>query len=93
VISIEEIWRGLRPSEEPAVRRLFSGLRLAPLNLAEGIRAGTWRREFAARGITIHQADCLIAAATAGIGATLATANVNDFPMSDVTVEHWASTP
>lgn len=90
VISVEEIWRGLRPSEEPAVRRLFGALRLAPLGLAEGIRAGTWRREFAERGVTLHQADCLIAAAAAGVGASLATANLADFPMSDVVVEHWA---
>jgi hypothetical protein len=89
VISVEEIWRGLRPSEEPTVRRLFNGLRLAPLGTAEGMRAGTWRREFAERGITLHQADCLIAAAAIGVGASLATANVGDFPMSDVTVEHW----
>ena len=28
-----------------------------------------WRRQFAGQGITLHQADCLIAAATAGINA------------------------
>lgn len=88
-ISVEEIWRGLRSGEEPVARRLFNGLRLAPLGLAEGIRAGSWRREFASRGVTIHQADCLIAAAAAGIGAALATANVDDFPMPDISLEHW----
>jgi predicted nucleic acid-binding protein len=88
-ISVEEIWRGLRPREEPVARRLFNGLRLAPLGVTEGIRAGAWRREFAKRGVTLHQADCLIAAAASGIGATLATANVSDFPMRDVNVEHW----
>ena len=71
------------------MRRLFNGLRLAPLGVAEGVRAGTWRREFAQRGVTLHQADCLIAAAAAGIGASLATANVGDFPISEITVEHW----
>ncbi len=89
VISVEEIWRGLRQEEQPVARRLFRGLRLAPLGLAEGVMAGTWRREFAARGITIHQADCLIAAATIGIGATLATANVADFPMPDIEIQSW----
>jgi len=88
-ISVEEIWRGLRPGEEPPVRRLFTGLRLAPLGVAEGVRAGSWRREHAERGITLHQADCLIAAAAVGIGAALATANVADFPMADLRVEHW----
>jgi len=88
-VSVEEIWRGLRPAEEPVARRLFAGLRTAPLGAAEGMRAGAWRREFAQRGVTLHQADCLIAAAAVSIGAELATANVDDFPMPELTVEHW----
>jgi predicted nucleic acid-binding protein len=88
-ISVEEIWRGVRPNEEPTVRRLFNGLRVAPLGTAEGIRAGSWRREFAERGVTLHQADCLIAAAAVSIGAALATANVDDFPMPELVLEHW----
>lgn len=88
-VSAEEIWRGLRDHEEPVARRVFRGLRFAPLGQAEGERAGTWRREASARGITLHQADCLIAAAAVGIGAALATANVADFPMRELTVEHW----
>jgi predicted nucleic acid-binding protein len=88
-ISVEEIWRGMRPGEEVAAQRFFSGARLAPLGAAEGIRAGTWRREFADRGVTLQQADCLIGAAAVGIGAALATANVADFPMDDLVVEEW----
>lgn len=88
-VSVEEIWRGLRSSEEPVARRLCHGLRLAPLGVTEGVRAGTWRRDFAGRGLTLHQADCLIAAAAVGIGAALATGNVDDFPMSELAVEHW----
>lgn len=88
-ISVEEIWRGLRSSEENAAHRLFRGLRLAPLQVAEGRRAGTWRREFAARGITVHQADCLIAAAAMGVGADLATGNPADFPMLETRVRRW----
>ena len=89
VVSVEEIWRGLRPGEETVARRLFKGLRLAPLGVAEGMRAGGWRRAFAKRGVTLHQADCLIAAAAAGVGAALATANVDNFPMTEVNVQHW----
>ena len=88
-ISIEEIWRGLREKEQSRARRLFNGLRLAPLGVAEGIRAGTWRKTFAERGVTLHQADCLIAAAAIGIGAAFATANVQDFPMVEIDVQHW----
>ena len=89
VISVEEIWRVLRPSEEVVARRLFRGLRLAPLGVAEGIRAAEWRREFAQVGVTLHQADCLIASAAVGIGAGLATANTADFPMAELTIEDW----
>ena len=89
VISVEEIWRGLRPGEEIVARRLFNGLRLAPLGVSEGMRAGAWRQAFARQGITLHQADCLIAAAAAGIHAALATANVDDFPMTEINVQHW----
>ena len=88
-ISVEEIWRGLREKEQARARRLFNGLRLAPLGVAQGIRAGTWRKAFAERGVTLHQADCLIAAAAIGIGAALATANVRDFPMAEIEVQHW----
>lgn len=88
-ISIEEIWCGLLRGEQASARRLVRGLRCAPLGAAEGSRAGQWRREFAQRGITLHQADCLIAASAAGIEARLATGNPADFPMGDLSVEHW----
>ncbi|MCE7882531.1 MAG: type II toxin-antitoxin system VapC family toxin [Actinobacteria bacterium ATB1] len=89
VISIEEIWRGVHPDEEHVAGRLVRGLRLAPLGVTEGVRAGSWRRDFARRGITLHQADCLIAAAAVGTDARLATGNPDDFPMPEVAVEHW----
>jgi predicted nucleic acid-binding protein len=88
-ITVEEIWRGAPPNEHAVVRQLFRGLRCAPLGVAEGQRAGLWRQEHAERGVTLHQADCLIASAAASIGAVLATGNPADFPMSDVSVEHW----
>ena len=88
-ISIEEIWRGLLDREHPAARSLFSGLRVAPLGAAEGMVAGDWRRAFAEKGLTLHQADCLIAASALGVGARLATGNPSNFPMTDLLVEHW----
>ena len=91
-VSIEEVWRGLRPEEEIAGRRMVEAMRLAPLGVAEARRSGRWRREYAADGITLHQADCLIAASAIGVGAALATANVRDFPMPEVDVQDWPST-
>jgi predicted nucleic acid-binding protein len=88
-INVEEIVRGLRDDENDHARRLFAGLRLAPLGRSEAWRAGEWRRSFADRGRVLSQADCLIAAAAHAAGATLATGNVKDFPMPELEVEHW----
>lgn len=90
-ITVEETVRGLRPREHDAARRLFSGLRLAPLGEREGWQAGEWRRAYASRGRTLAQADCIVAAAALSIGGRLATANRKDFPMPELTVENWPS--
>ncbi len=88
-INADELQRGVRPGEQGAAAALMAALRTAPLGYVEGALAGTWRREHAARGITLSQSDCLIAAAALGVGATIATGNPKDFPMDGVTVQHW----
>ena len=88
-INVEEVVRGLRPEEIPAVDALFDGLRVVPIGREEGRRAGEWRRRFVGRGTTLSQADCLIAAAACSTAAVLATGNPRHFPMPEVAVEHW----
>jgi predicted nucleic acid-binding protein len=88
-VNVEELWRGARRDEEEAIRRLISALRTVPLTAREGELAGSWRRDFAARGVTLSQADCLIAAAAVSAGARLATGNPADFPMPGLELEHW----
>lgn len=88
-VNVEETARGLRSEEAEDAALLFAGLRVAPLGEAEGWQAGTWRRDFATRGLTLTQADCLVAAASLAIGGKLATGNPRDFPMSELDVEHW----
>lgn len=90
-VAVEEIVRGLRPTEEERAKQLFAGLREVPLGKSEGWQAGEWRRTFSRRGVTLSQSDCLIAAAALAIGARLATANLRDFPMGGITVEDWSS--
>ena len=88
-INVEETVRGLVTREFEAARVLFAGLRVAPLGEQEGWRAGEWRRAYGARGRTLSQADCLIAAAALSVNARVATGNPKDFPMQDLVVEHW----
>lgn len=88
-ITVEEVSAWLRPRERERAAAMFEGLSIAPLGLAEGRLAGWWRRRYRTSGRTLTQADALIAAAAAGIGARLATGNVKDFPMRELEVEHW----
>lgn len=88
-VNVEEIWRGTKAGEEQAVSSLLAALRIAPLGRVEGERAGRWRARFATKGVTLSQADCLIASAAVGVGARLATGNPRDFPMDELEVEDW----
>lgn len=88
-VNVDEVLRGANAEEETPVIRFLSGLHLAPLGRAEGERAGRWRRDFARKGVTLSQADCLIAAAAVSVDARLATGNPKHFPMPELDVEHW----
>ena len=89
-INVEEIIRGIRGRREgQGAENLFDGLRVVSIGVAEATAAGSWRRGYAGRGITLSQADCLVAAACVSIDARLATGNPRDFPMREVSVEHW----
>ncbi|MGI8693918.1 MAG: PIN domain-containing protein [Geodermatophilaceae bacterium] len=88
-VNVEEIIRGLRGAERDPVLRFLRGLRVVTLDRAQAVQAGDWRREYAARGQTLAQADCLIAAAAVRVGGRLATGNPRDFPMPELSVEHW----
>jgi len=88
-VNIEEVTRGLWESEQGVAETLFDGLRVVALSRREGERAGAWRRQFAARGVTLSQSDCLIAAAALSVGARLATGNPKHFQMAELQVEHW----
>src|SRR5687768_2074249 len=55
-INVEEIVRGLKSDESAAAARLFSGLVVLAVDSRAGWQAGQWRRDFAARGVTLWQA-------------------------------------
>jgi predicted nucleic acid-binding protein len=88
-INVEEIVRGLRLTEVDAATELFAGLEVLAVVAAAASQAGEWRRDFSLHGVTLWQADCLIAATAKVNGATLATGNPKDFPMPELDVTHW----
>lgn len=88
-VNVEEVVRGLRPGEEHSTRSFLDGFEVVPLGYRDGWQAGEWRGSFAARGVTLAQADCLVAAAALAIGGRLATGNPRHFPMTELIVEQW----
>lgn len=88
-INVEEIHRGLRANEKSTADQLFDGLRILEIGRQQGEIAGQWRRDHATSGITLAQADCLIAAAAVTIAAPLATGNPKHFPMRELDLQHW----
>ncbi len=85
VVSVTELWAGMRPGEESATGALLSALRKIPLSeeiaLAAGNMLTTSRRSHGT-----ELGDALIASTAAEIGATLITRNVKHYPMPAVTV-------
>lgn len=90
-ISIEEVRAGMRDHERDRTFALLDMLRIVPVGREEALLSGTWRREFAAVGRSLPRSDALIAACAVTQGASVATANVKDFPMPELVVEHWPS--
>ncbi len=84
-----EVRRGLRPAEESLLEHLMSGLTELPISVEAGLKAGEWQAHYRARGITLEDADVLIAATAHVGGARLATVNAKDFPMPELQLEAW----
>ena len=90
-VNVEEIIRCLRAPATAAVEQLFDGFRIVHIGRAEGHQAGEWRRQFAAHGTTLSQADYLIAAAAQAAGAVLAAGSPRHFPMGGIEVDPWSA--
>ena len=82
VISVAEIWTGMRPHEEQATRRLMDSLKIIEVNRAVAEKAGNFKG--ATKSHTLELDDCLIAATAFCTGATLATGNGKHYPMKEI---------
>ncbi len=74
----------MRPEEEVGTRTLLDGLVILPVTHEIAEVAGRFKKSTTSRRLEL--ADCLIAATACSEGATLATGNVKDYPMQEITV-------
>ncbi|MCC6139885.1 MAG: type II toxin-antitoxin system VapC family toxin [Nitrospira sp.] len=84
VVSVAELYAGMRPEEEKATCALLDGLVIYPVTHRVAEAAGRFKKRSTSRRLEL--ADCLIAATAFIEGATLATGNVKDYPMPEITV-------
>lgn len=82
VVSVAEIWAGMRPHEEQATRKLIDSLKIIDVNRAVAEKAGSFKGTVKSHSLELD--DCLIAATAFCTGATLATGNGKHYPMKDV---------
>jgi len=81
VITIAEIYAGLRPRESELTQIFLEGLEHYSIDWELARYAGLLKNEWASRGRTLALADVLIAATALAHKLVLMTDNRKDFPM------------
>lgn len=86
-INVAEVFAGAHEHEKAAVERLLGSLDHLQVGMEIARRAGQYQYHYARQGRTILTSDAIIAATAVAHGATLVTANVQDFPMPELAVQ------
>lgn len=84
VITVAEIFAGMRPHEQEKTRGLLDNLEVIPVTRAIAEKAGLYKGEIKSHALELD--DCLIAATAHLHKATLATGNDRHYPMDDIKI-------
>lgn len=84
VMSVAELYAGMRPEEKRVTDILLDALVVIPVGQEIAEVAGRFKQREKSRRLEL--ADCIIAATAFVEGATLATGNTKDYPMSEITI-------
>lgn len=85
-INIAEFYSGVSHKERLKWDNFFEVLEYWTITKNISRQAGIWRYDFAKQGVSLHTADCLIAATALAHNATLLTGNIKDYPMVGIKV-------
>lgn len=85
-INVAEFYSGARRGEDARMDRFLGALITWPITFEAAVRAGQDRFEYARAGRALSTTDVLVAAVSRAEDAILVTANVKDYPMSDLTL-------
>jgi len=86
-INITEVYAGMRESERQVTKRFLDSLEYYEVtrNLAE--QAGEYKREHAAKGMTLSLSDVIIAVVAICNNLTLVTDNLRHYPMPEIKIK------
>jgi predicted nucleic acid-binding protein len=87
-VNLAEVEAGLRKGERRKAEAVLGLLRFLVTTPEAAYRAGRYQAEWARKGHRVETPDALVAGTARAHGAVLLTHNVDDFPMSDLRVEH-----
>lgn len=82
VLTVAEIFAGMRPHEQEKTRELLDNLEVIPVTRTIAEKAGLYKGGIKSHSLELD--DCLIAATAHIHKATLATGNDRHYPMDDV---------
>jgi predicted nucleic acid-binding protein len=86
VITLGEIYAGMRPHERVRTEELLSVLDSHPVTAELARLAGLIKNEWKTKGFILSLPDALIAATAIAHGLTLITDNRKDFPMPELAI-------
>lgn len=86
VITVTEIYAGMRPHERSATEAFLDGMEQYDIDVPLARYAGLLKNEWARKGRTLSVPDALIAATALSFGVALMTDNQKDFPMPELTL-------
>src|SRR5438876_3805516 len=84
VVTIGEIYSGMRPHEKAGTEELLSEFQYYDVNAGIAKRAGHLKNEWAGKGRALTLPDMFIAATAIIHRQILVTSNLKDFPMAEV---------
>ncbi|MCK5506124.1 MAG: type II toxin-antitoxin system VapC family toxin [Thermodesulfovibrionia bacterium] len=82
VISVAEIFAGMKEKEKPATTELIDSLHVIDINREIAEKAGEYKRFEKRQSLELD--DCFVAAAAFHENAVLATGNAKHYPMTDI---------
>jgi tRNA(fMet)-specific endonuclease VapC len=83
-ICVAELYSGLKDRQRTIAEKLIGNLDYWEATREAAKMAGSFRYEFARKGVTLTTADALVAAIAVAHGAALVTANTKHYPMSEI---------